>query len=131
MHTAVPECTPLSSSMSVCSTTDCGATEVSKDAPTEVSKDAPDACKYFTFRDGKYYNTDGIEQTAKWAKRQRQRQRDEEKSAQKLAAESKSKAEGKVKEAPMAIAGATGSDSNVEEEVKAPGTKSEAEGKVK
>ena len=45
---------------------------------------------------------------------------------------SNSEAEGKVKEAPMAIAGATGSDSNVEEEVKArPGSKSEAEGKVK
>ena len=82
--TTVPECTPLSSSMSVCSTTDygattdCGATEASEYAPTEVGKDTPDACKYYTVRDGKYYDTAGNEQTSKWAKRQRHRERDEE-----------------------------------------------------
>ena len=132
MLTTVPECTPLSSSMSVCSTTDCGATEVSEEAPTEVSKDAPDACKYYTVRDGKYYDTAGNEQTSKWAKRQRHRQREEETLAKKLAAGSNSDAKGEVKEGPMAIAGPTGSNSNAEEEVKAsPGSKSEAKGKVK
>jgi hypothetical protein len=88
---------PRADSVSEGSTDDFGPTD-------EVSKGAPDACKYYTVRDGKYYDTAGKEQTAKWAKRQRHRQRDEEAEVQKEASGPKPEAKGQDNVGPMAIA---------------------------
>jgi hypothetical protein len=116
---------PRADSVSEGSNTDFGHTD-------EVSNAAPDVCKYYTVRDGKYYDIARKEQTTKWAKRQRHRQRDEEAAMQKEASGPKPDAKGKEKVGPMAIAGPAGSNSNAEgEAMESTGSNSDAKGAVK
>ena len=82
-----------------------GTDSVSKvSTPDGGTTDEVIPCKYYTVRNGKYYDTAGKEQTSKWAKRQRHRQRDEEAEVQKEASGPKPEAKGQDNVGPMAIA---------------------------